>query len=86
MLRLKLAGVLFLTLLPGLPLAQNEPGTCSEDSRCNQGCCSKEGFCGFGPDFCGDDVCISDCDAMAECGGLKLRCNPSPQPDLADVC
>lgn len=43
-------------------------GTCSESSKCVSGCCSKGGYCGFGDDFCGDDVCISDCDAQAECG------------------
>lgn len=43
-------------------------GTCSETQRCVSGCCSTSGYCGFGPDFCGDDVCVSDCDAQAECG------------------
>lgn len=43
-------------------------GTCSKEKRCETGCCSKAGYCGFGPQFCGDDVCISDCDAKAECG------------------
>lgn len=32
-----------------------------------QGCCSKDGNCGFGPDFCGDG-CQGNCDAQAECG------------------
>ncbi|KAJ9211204.1 CAZyme family GH18 [Paecilomyces variotii] len=43
-------------------------GTCSSTSECVSGCCSSSGYCGFGPDFCGDDVCISTCDALAECG------------------
>ncbi|CAG8250664.1 unnamed protein product [Penicillium salamii] len=43
-------------------------GSCSSKDKCETGCCSKEGYCGFGPDFCGDDVCISGCDALAECG------------------
>lgn len=47
-------------------------GSCSSTDKCDTGCCSKEGYCGFGPDFCGDDVCISSCDAIAECGGMIL--------------
>lgn len=43
-------------------------GTCSSTSKCVSGCCSKSGYCGFGPDFCGESICISDCDAQAECG------------------
>jgi chitinase len=64
--------VLTLLLVPSQILAQDGSGTCSEDSPCYQGCCSKDGYCGFGTDFCGDDVCISDCDAQAECGGLSF--------------
>jgi hypothetical protein len=48
--------------------AKGTSGTCSKDKKCDTGCCSKEGYCGFGPNFCGDDVCISNCDAQAECG------------------
>ncbi|KAL5337119.1 hypothetical protein BJX70DRAFT_399926 [Aspergillus crustosus] len=47
---------------------QAELGSCSESEECVSGCCSSAGYCGFGPDFCGDDVCISNCDAVAECG------------------
>ncbi|RAL14681.1 bacteriodes thetaiotaomicron symbiotic chitinase [Aspergillus homomorphus CBS 101889] len=43
-------------------------GSCSATDPCDTGCCSKEGYCGFGPKFCGDDVCQSNCDAVAECG------------------
>ena len=64
--------------LPSQILAKDDTGTCSEDSPCNQGCCSKEGYCGFGPDFCGDDVCVSDCDAQAECGGFFSLLAASP--------
>ncbi|KAH8680171.1 family 18 glycosyl hydrolase [Ilyonectria robusta] len=42
-------------------------GTCSETQECVLGCCSDAGFCGFGPNYCGDS-CISSCDAAAECG------------------
>jgi chitinase len=48
--------------------ATGTSGTCSKDKECETGCCSKAGYCGFGPKFCGDDVCISNCDAKAECG------------------
>ncbi|PYH91865.1 glycoside hydrolase [Aspergillus ellipticus CBS 707.79] len=48
--------------------ASGGSGTCSSTSECVSGCCSSSGYCGFGPDFCGDDVCISTCDAQAECG------------------
>lgn len=68
MLTLKWAGLF--GLLGFVPVQALESGTCSADSPCYQGCCSKAGFCGFGPDFCGDDVCISDCDAVAECGRM----------------
>lgn len=70
MLTLKWAGLL--GLLGLLPVQALESGTCSADSPCYQGCCSKAGYCGFGPDFCGDDVCISDCDAVAECGSMQI--------------
>lgn len=48
--------------------AKGTSGTCSKDKKCDTGCCSKAGYCGFGPNFCGDSVCISNCDAQAECG------------------
>ncbi|KAF4251149.1 hypothetical protein CNMCM8057_006996 [Aspergillus fumigatus] len=51
-----------------VPSVQAGMGTCSETEECDTGCCSKEGYCGFGPAFCGEDVCISTCDAVAECG------------------
>lgn len=47
-------------------------GTCSPTEKCETGCCSREGFCGFGPEFCGDEVCISSCDSVAECGSRTL--------------
>ncbi|KAI9147047.1 glycoside hydrolase [Paramyrothecium foliicola] len=50
--------------------SQSEDGVCGPGSPCvNGACCSGErGYCGYGPDFCGEDVCISNCDAQAECG------------------
>ncbi|KAJ7064104.1 hypothetical protein C8F01DRAFT_1229630 [Mycena amicta] len=65
---------------PHLPAvrSQNTPtnstslplGSCTADIPCsNHACCNgKSGFCGFGSDFCGSDVCTSNCDAQAECG------------------
>ncbi|KAJ6437875.1 hypothetical protein O9K51_09703 [Purpureocillium lavendulum] len=28
---------------------------------------SKFGFCGLGPDYCGSDICVNNCDRKAEC-------------------
>ncbi|KAF9891872.1 hypothetical protein FE257_003357 [Aspergillus nanangensis] len=48
-------------------------GTCAPGIPCvNGACCSKEGICGFSPDECGTDTCISNCDAKAECGQYAL--------------
>lgn len=44
-------------------------GTCAPGTPCSNGaCCSKSGFCGYSPDFCGTANCISNCDAKAQCG------------------
>lgn len=59
-----------LSLLGFVPVLALESGTCSADSPGYQGCCSMAGYCGFGPDFCGKDVCISGCDRVAECGRM----------------
>ncbi|KAH8882436.1 glycoside hydrolase [Thozetella sp. PMI_491] len=51
-------------------------GACAPGTPCvNGACCSKEGFCGYSPDFCGANVCISNCDAKAECGQYALAGN-----------
>lgn len=42
--------------------------SCTAEEPCKVGCCSKEGSCGFGPDWCSADNCIGTCDAKAECG------------------
>lgn len=50
--------------------------SCNESKACSNGaCCGKtQGYCGYGPDYCGttgtspNDVCWSNCDATAECG------------------
>lgn len=46
---------------------QVDPSTCSATRPCYQGCCSKDGNCGFSPEFCGTG-CQGNCDAKAECG------------------
>lgn len=57
----------------------NGEGTCAPGSPCvNGACCSKTGICGYSPDFCGAENCISNCDAKAQCGQYavagKERC------------
>lgn len=47
-------------------------GVCSNTDECQSGCCSSSGSCGFGPNYCGEDVCISTCDVVAECGGMSF--------------
>ncbi|KAK1763039.1 hypothetical protein QBC33DRAFT_550789 [Phialemonium atrogriseum] len=46
----------------GLPSVQ-----CDATTSCAVGCCSEFGYCGFGPEFCGDQ-CQNNCDATADCG------------------
>ncbi|KAL4734493.1 hypothetical protein BDV11DRAFT_212744 [Aspergillus similis] len=60
------AGIFISSLWSSWASAQS--GTCNATSECVSGCCSTSGYCGFGPSFCGDDVCVSSCDAVAECG------------------
>ncbi|CAG8061960.1 unnamed protein product [Penicillium olsonii] len=39
---------------------------CSKDISCATGCCSKNGYCGTGDDFCGAD-CVGTCDYKLGC-------------------
>ncbi|KAK5655843.1 hypothetical protein OQA88_5382 [Cercophora sp. LCS_1] len=48
-------------------VAAQQDSTCSPARPCAQGCCSKNGQCGFTDAHC-KDGCISNCDATAECG------------------
>lgn len=41
--------------------------TCSPTQPCEIGCCTKFGSCGLGPESCGPENCISNCDRKAEC-------------------
>lgn len=41
--------------------------TCSPTQPCEIGCCTKFGSCGLGPDSCGPENCISNCDRKSDC-------------------
>ncbi|CAG8150355.1 unnamed protein product [Penicillium salamii] len=42
--------------------------SCSASNPCSNGaCCGAGGYCGYGSTYCGDG-CLSNCDAVAECG------------------
>ena len=61
--------------------------SCGPSKPCSNGaCCAKTGYCGYGPDSCGNGKtpnakCYSNCDATAECGryapkpGMKCPLN-----------
>ena len=51
-------------------------GTCSSTQECVSGCCNENGFCGFGPTYCGAGNCTSTCNAQAECGRKHLALLP----------
>ncbi|KAK3360720.1 family 18 glycosyl hydrolase [Lasiosphaeria hispida] len=44
--------------------------TCSNDRPCADGSCchGRSGFCGRTPEHCAPGVCVSNCDAKADCG------------------
>ncbi|KAJ6096607.1 Glycoside hydrolase superfamily [Penicillium sp. IBT 16267x] len=78
-----------LTLLTcvGLILPVIADTTCSATVPCALGCCGEYGVCGMGPDYCGSDVCINNCDAKAECnpgGWASEYVNATTCP--LDVC
>ncbi|RAK98436.1 glycoside hydrolase [Aspergillus ibericus CBS 121593] len=51
-------------------------GTCAPGTPCvNGACCSNTGICGYSLNECGADVCISNCDAKAECGQYGVAGN-----------
>ncbi|OAL56200.1 glycoside hydrolase [Pyrenochaeta sp. DS3sAY3a] len=55
--------ILVLTFFVQLSVQQD----CSVTNPCNEGCCGKYGYCGHGPEFCGKDVCVANCDRKSEC-------------------
>jgi chitinase len=73
---------------------QADDYSCSESKPCANGaCCSKKtGYCNYGPEACGpdlghnnspNDVCWSNCDAVAECGKYAL---PAGKTCPLNVC
>ncbi|KAL1589378.1 hypothetical protein WHR41_02173 [Cladosporium halotolerans] len=56
-------------------LFPRDDSTCGPKKPCsNHACCGPEGFCGFGPSYCGKG-CTSNCDAHAECGEFAQQPN-----------
>lgn len=54
--------------------ADQPEGTCGPGMPCKNGaCCRSDGLCGYCDEFCAAQVCLSNCDAQAECG----RCAPT---------
>jgi chitinase len=52
--------------------------TCSKSNPCEKGCCNKNKYCGYGPDYCAPEVCVDGCQAKSDCrstgwpGGYSL--------------
>ncbi|KAJ5375522.1 hypothetical protein N7517_007528 [Penicillium concentricum] len=72
----KLFSFLILLLSFSLSVLAQQDAVCDSETPCKVGCCSKSGSCGFGPDWCSDENCISNCKAVAECGqyGNDKKC------------
>ncbi|KAL2817250.1 hypothetical protein BDW59DRAFT_166064 [Aspergillus cavernicola] len=81
----------------------NDPYSCDESKPCSNGaCCAKSGYCGYGEDYCGEtgespnEVCWSNCDAVAECGRhatpagkvcpLNVCCSPYGFCGMTEFC
>ncbi|GME48568.1 hypothetical protein CNMCM5793_006895 [Neofusicoccum parvum] len=58
--------VLYLLLFLSFSLPVFSQG-CSAAAPCASGCCSKFGFCGLGPEYCDESVCVANCDEKAYC-------------------
>jgi chitinase len=59
--------VILLIALGFAPLATADT-YCSADVPCASGCCGgQSNVCGLGPDYCGPENCINNCDAKSEC-------------------
>ncbi|KDR82337.1 hypothetical protein GALMADRAFT_237588 [Galerina marginata CBS 339.88] len=61
---LLISALSFISLSGSLVVAQF---TCSPTQPCDIGCCTKFGSCGLGPDSCGPENCISNCDRKSDC-------------------
>ncbi|KAF3278210.1 hypothetical protein TWF970_004662 [Orbilia oligospora] len=61
--------------------------TCSPTKRCKEGCCSKDGWCGYGPTSCSAENCISDCDRKSACNpGWGMQWSASQNCPLNVCC
>ncbi|OAL43395.1 hypothetical protein IQ07DRAFT_593170 [Pyrenochaeta sp. DS3sAY3a] len=49
---------------------QDDHVPCSKDNPCKyDDCCNgNSGYCGTGPEYCAEDVCVHNCNAKGECG------------------
>ena len=65
-------------------LVRRDDYSCGPDKPCKNGaCCGKSGYCGYGPNYCGDG-CASNCGAAAECG--QYAKDPGKQCPLNTCC
>ncbi|KAI4274222.1 MAG: hypothetical protein LQ337_004074 [Flavoplaca oasis] len=60
-------------------LKRGEAEPCDVGSPCaDKSCCGVNKKCGYGPDYCGEGNCTSNCDALAMCGrysdGGNIKC------------
>ncbi|KAH8194418.1 hypothetical protein TruAng_011415 [Truncatella angustata] len=63
----KLPRLLLAFAISGLLGTASADTECSATVACEIGCCGTWGVCGMGPDYCGADNCINNCDAKADC-------------------
>ncbi|OBT56197.1 hypothetical protein VE04_02873 [Pseudogymnoascus sp. 24MN13] len=76
---------IFLLLLGSLQFVKAQD--CSKANPCAVGCCSKFGYCGIGPDFCEDEVCVDTCNYKAQCDpGFGLKWAESSKCRLNVCC
>lgn len=52
---------------------------CSTSNPCSTGCCSKYGYCGTGPDYCGVDNCVASCNNP---GAGQTECDANRHCDV----
>ncbi|KAF2473995.1 chitinase A1 [Lindgomyces ingoldianus] len=74
---------LLLTLSVVSFVSSQQGATCDAENKCKVGCCSKQGSCGFGDDWCAPNNCIGTCNATAECGQWA---NPKGKECPLKVC
>ena len=54
-------------VLEPLGVRDLQTALCSVSNPCEKGCCSKHGFCGYGPEFCEKPGCQAKCEQKSEC-------------------